>query len=289
MPKTFHHRTDLKTWLNGDKKECSMENITATVTRPTGKTKVIPIYENGNNTYSLGFLPKEAGIHKINVQVQGQHVAGSPYQVTVKDHSKGGPEKVLVYGPGLHEAVANEKAKFEIWTAQAGGGKLAITVEGPSKPDINYVDRKDGSSSVSYVVTEPGQYEVGVKFDEEHVPGSPFNVNATGIGTGPTFPRVQILRGKSEPSKVKTSGNGVISGKVGEECLFKVNCSGAGSNMLVVGIVGPVGPCEDIFVTHNDNRCYNVKYVPKETGEFTVIVKWGEENVPGSPFKVQIS
>lgn len=47
-------------------------------------------------------------------------------------------------------------AEFSIWTREAGAGGLSIAVEGPSKAEISFEDRKDGSCGVSYIVKEPG-------------------------------------------------------------------------------------------------------------------------------------
>ena len=47
-------------------------------------------------------------------------------------------------------------SEFNVWTREAGAGALAISVEGPSKAQIDFKDRQDGSCYVSYVVTEPG-------------------------------------------------------------------------------------------------------------------------------------
>lgn len=49
-------------------------------------------------------------------------------------------------------------AEFSIWTREAGAGGLSIAVEGPSKAEIAFEDRKDGSCGVSYIVQEPGIY-----------------------------------------------------------------------------------------------------------------------------------
>lgn len=49
-------------------------------------------------------------------------------------------------------------AEFSIWTREAGAGGLSIAVEGPSKAEIAFEDRKDGSCGVSYVVQEPGRW-----------------------------------------------------------------------------------------------------------------------------------
>lgn len=47
-------------------------------------------------------------------------------------------------------------AEFSIWTREAGAGGLSIAVEGPSRAEISFDDRKDGSCGVSYIAQEPG-------------------------------------------------------------------------------------------------------------------------------------
>lgn len=48
-------------------------------------------------------------------------------------------------------------ADFSIWTREAGAGGLSIAMEGPSRAEISFDDRKDGSCGVSYVAQEPGR------------------------------------------------------------------------------------------------------------------------------------
>lgn len=97
-------------------------------------------------------------------------------------------------------------AEFSIWTREAGAGGLSIAVEGPSKAEITFDDHKDGSCGASYIVQEPGMYwgqitwkqhwlwlwkklrtlttsllsagnyEVSIKFNDEHIPESPYLV-----------------------------------------------------------------------------------------------------------------
>lgn len=46
-----------------------------------------------------------------------------------------------------------------------------MSIEGPSKVDIQTEDIDDGTCGVAYCPTEPGTYVVSVRFAEEHVPG----------------------------------------------------------------------------------------------------------------------
>lgn len=52
-----------------------------------------------------------------------------------------------------------------------GYGGLALSIEGPSKVDINCEDVEDGTCRVTYCPTEPGNYTVNIKFAEKHIPG----------------------------------------------------------------------------------------------------------------------
>ena len=52
-----------------------------------------------------------------------------------------------------------------------GYGGLSLSIEGPSKADIECHDNEDGSCRVTYKPTEPGNYIINVKFADEHVPG----------------------------------------------------------------------------------------------------------------------
>lgn len=59
-------------------------------------------------------------------------------------------------------------------------GGLALAVEGPSKADISCHDNKDGTVSVTYLPTAPGEYRISVKFGDKHIKGSPYNSKVTG-------------------------------------------------------------------------------------------------------------
>ena len=51
----------------------------------------------------------------------------------------------------------NVTGEFNIYTREAGAGGLSIAVEGPSKAEVDFEDRKDGSCGVTYTVSEPGR------------------------------------------------------------------------------------------------------------------------------------
>jgi len=91
---------------------------------------------------------------------------------------------VTAYGPGLVYGVCGEPGNFTISTKGAGAGGLSLAVEGPSKAEISCHDNKDGTVSVSYLPTAPGEYKITVKFGDKHIKGSPFVAKITGKSSG---------------------------------------------------------------------------------------------------------
>ena len=61
-------------------------------------------------------------------------------------------------------------------------GGLSLAVEGPSKAEITCTDNKDGTCSVQYLPTAPGEYSIIIKFADKHISGSPFTANVIGPG-----------------------------------------------------------------------------------------------------------
>ena len=58
-------------------------------------------------------------------------------------------------------------------------GGLSLAVEGPSKTEIKCIDNQDGTCTVSYLPTVPGEYLITVKFADKNIMGSPFTAKVT--------------------------------------------------------------------------------------------------------------
>lgn len=79
----------------------------------------------------------------------------------------------------IYETTEKRKYIVEVFFVSLSGG-LSLAVEGPSKAEITCKDNKDGTCTVSYLPTAPGDYNIIVKFDNKHIPGSPFTAKITG-------------------------------------------------------------------------------------------------------------
>uniref|UniRef100_A0A4W6F7D8 Filamin C n=1 Tax=Lates calcarifer TaxID=8187 RepID=A0A4W6F7D8_LATCA len=253
--------------------EAGNQEMTAQVTSPGGKTEDAEIIRGEDSTYSVRFIPQEMGPHTVNVKYRGQHVPGSPFQFTVGPLGEGGAHKVRAGGTGLDRGVAGIPAEFSIWTREAGAGGLSIAVEGPSKAEITFEDRKDGSCGVAYVVQEPGDYEVSIKFNDEHIPDSPFIV--------------PIATLSDDARRLTITSLQEMGLKVGQEASFAVQLNGA-RGLIDAKIHTPSGAIEECYITEMDSDQHAIRFIPRENGVHSIDVRFNGSHVPGSPFKIRV-
>uniref|UniRef100_A0A8C9TG10 Filamin C n=1 Tax=Scleropages formosus TaxID=113540 RepID=A0A8C9TG10_SCLFO len=251
--------------------EASTTEMIAQVISPGGKMKEAEIVESEDNVYSVRFVPSEMGPHTVNVKYRGQHVPGSPFQFTVGPLGEGGAHKVRAGGPGLDRGVAGVPAEFCIWTREAGAGGLSIAVEGPSKAEITFEDRKDGSCGVFYIVQEPGDYEVSIKFNDEDIPDSPFVVPVASLSDDARRLKVTSLQEKGL--------------EVNREASFAVQRNGA-RGIIDAKVHTPSGAVQECYIHEVDSDKNTIRFIPRERGVHAIDVKFNGRHIPGSPFKV---
>ncbi|XP_064297636.1 filamin-C [Phalacrocorax carbo] len=287
--------------------------IDAKVHTPAGVVEECYVSELDGDKYAIGFLPRENGVHSIDLRFNGRHVPGSPFNIRVGEQSQAGdPGLVTAYGPGLEGGLTGVCSEFLVKTANAGAGALAVTIDGPSKVKLDCVECAEGHR-VTYTPMAPGNYLIAIKYGgPHHIVGSPFKAKVTGprLSGGHSLHETSTVmvetmtrggassRGppafgglpkfSSDAGKVVARGPGLATAFLGQKNHFTVDCSKAGTNMLMVGVHGPKTPCEEVYVKHVGNRIYNVTYTVKEKGEYVLILRWGEDSVPGSPFRVTV-
>jgi filamin len=190
----------------------------------------------------------------------------------------------------------------------AGSGALSVTVEGPSKVQLNCSEVDDGYE-FSYLPTVPGDYNIAIKYGGNfHIVGSPFTAHITGtglplttafeasnmvvdathkLGTAPA--RLLVQNESYHPERVTCGGLGLKRAIHGRASQFTVDASAGGNSMLTIGIIGPTGASYDeLNVKHAGKQQYNVTYTLKDKGQYTMWIKWGDQHVPNSPFVIDV-
>lgn len=136
-----------------------------------------------SDRYAVRFIPRENGVHYIHVRLNGNHIPGSPFKVLVGQQDAD-PSRVRAYGDGLSRGVTGKQCKFIVNTVNAGSGALAVTVDGPSKVQLNCREVEEGYE-FTYTPTAPGDYLITIKYaGNTHIPGSPFKARIEGMHLG---------------------------------------------------------------------------------------------------------
>ncbi|CAL2042238.1 unnamed protein product [Caenorhabditis brenneri] len=343
-------------------------DITARLMDPKGHTDDIEMRDLGQQYYQLRFTPKLEGIHTLSVMYKDAHVNGSPFQFTVGSFAEGGAHKIRAAGQGVVRGETGTLNAFNIYHREAGAGALAVSIEGPSKATLEFKDHKDGNCHVDYKVATPGEYVVAIKFNDQHIPDSPFKVfvapatgevrklelaqfHDQGIPAGKAFtftvlthrakghleakvvaPNnevdtidiVPIEDGESyamrfvpketgnhfihvtldgapmrdspfrlrvggkdlcDPTAIFASGDGLVKGATGQKCEFVINTANAGAGILTVQMDGPSKATLDAYELE---KGYKVRYTPLAPGSYFASIKYNGIHAPGSPFKIPV-
>uniref|UniRef100_A0A915EEU5 Filamin n=1 Tax=Ditylenchus dipsaci TaxID=166011 RepID=A0A915EEU5_9BILA len=109
-------------------------------------------------------------------QFKDQHIDGSPFQVPVGLLGSADAHRARTAGDGLLTGEVNKLESFKVSAGSVGRGELSVTIDGPSKADVVIKDEGDGNCKVDYSVSEPGLYEIFVKFNDANIADSPFRV-----------------------------------------------------------------------------------------------------------------
>merc|ERR1719225_293301 len=315
-------------------------DVECKIVAPSGREDDCFITPLGNGEHTVRFVPKEEGIHHLHAKLNGIHIPGSPFKLEVQANNNqqlsDDPSSVSVRGLGVTGGTTGKASKFVIDTSGVGAGTLSITVDGPSKVDLSCNEVDDGYE-VSYTPTAPGKYFVTVKYNGKNVRGSPFSVVVNGDNlsshqsqsqrsailqkeqsrssmTMETMQRTSYIRHQyseqrvssmsmsrnatrnqilpppkqvePDPAKVKAWGKGLEQALISRQNSFSVDCNLAGNNVLYVGVYGPEIPCDEVVIKHQGEKRYSVSYIVHQKGEYIIFVKWGDDHIPGSPYRV---
>ncbi|XP_076459972.1 filamin-A-like isoform X2 [Babylonia areolata] len=248
-------------------------DMEASVTDPDGTSELCDVMDLEEFHYKIMFTPKVKGTHTLSVRHKSMHISGSPFQYSVGQLNLGGTHKVQVGGPGLEKGEVGVWNACNIYTREAGPGALSLAVEGPSKAEIRLEERPNGFLGATYKVSKPGMYGLHMKFEDDHIPGSPFMVNIAPDSGSARQVTVHSLRDRNLA--------------VDKPNTFTVNFNGA-SGRLHAAVRTPSGGHMDCFVQEMDTGMYGVRFIPKENGVHYVDVKLNDAHIPDSPFAMMV-
>lgn len=148
---------------------------------PLGPTKPdINFNTNKDGSVDVAYVPKAGGQYKIHIKYETREIIGSPFKCNISGdeatHRKL-TEKVKISGPNVSSGKVNVDNEILIDCKEAGiTGGISFAMEGPAKVDVSFRNGNDGTITVVYKPPQAGDYKLHLKFNEIHLPGSPFPI-----------------------------------------------------------------------------------------------------------------
>ena len=230
--------------------------------------------DNGDGSCDITYLPTAPGDYTVHIRFADEDIPDSPFKVHISPEVE---EMFRDLTSDLAEADSGLKvgqpASFSVQT-NADVQNVTASVLAPSGTETkaSVSDLGDGNFAIRFVPREYGDHLVNVRFDDVHIPGSPFKIRVGGA--------------EGHPEKVKAFGPGLSSGCVGEPAQFTVNALEAGSGALALSVDGPAKV--KMNCSENPDGTYNVTYNPVVPGDYTISIKFAGQHIPGSPYNVRV-
>lgn len=150
--------------------------------------------------------------------------------VPAKAASATDASKIVINKDEIRSSVVNQEVSTLVDTRLAGPGELTATCMGAQRAArCEFVEQTDvpGTYALRITPLEVGKHVLQVKYNDEHVPGSPFTMRVSA---------------PPDATKVEVYGPGICHGVLENyESKFVCDTRGAGAGQLTVRIRGPKG------------------------------------------------
>ncbi|KAG0699149.1 Filamin-B [Chionoecetes opilio] len=148
-------------------KEVVLSELEVEVIGPSGPVRVdLDISPRGGKGL---FIPDQVGLYELKVLNEGEVVEGCPVKVRAL------PDVSKIMFSGIDPCALGSIVEVVINSNGAGGGAINVTAYSPTnRPLLCPVKEEDGVYAATFQPDEAGQWSIAVRYDDEHIQGSPF-------------------------------------------------------------------------------------------------------------------
>lgn len=246
-----------------------ISKLSANVETPTGKVEDAEIVATTRDKYTITFITRNGGTHKVNVLYNRKHIPGSPFLVDVDTANWQLTSKAKVTGPKAVTGKVGVPCEYLLSTKNSGGGKLGVSVEGPVKTEIHCEPIGNDEYKIHFTPTAPGRYVVYLRFNEQDI-----------------FKSVVTVPGDAASAREPTALSNT-NVKVGEKFTLEVPHTGT-ADQMTSHVVTPAGAKIPAQVKKIDNDTYGIIFVPEEPGDYIIHILLKGVPFSGSPYKLTV-
>jgi hypothetical protein len=226
--------------------------------------------------YIISYVCSAPGLHILDVKVSGKHISGSPFRVIAESL---GPDASLcdVIGSGLEKAMQRQMGTLTIVSKdkfgnvlEEGGADFQVLVMGGAddmhlervKAAVN--DQGNGQYAVMYRCERHGNYEILVRYNGQHVKGSPFSL--------------LVLPEPADAQSCRVSGAALNGGQEGEETFVDLTLRTLSQalldvpeDQLCISVTRTIDSYQiPVVIEHIEPGRYQARFTPEGSGRYRV-------------------
>lgn len=244
-----------------------ISKLSTNVETPTGKVENAEIVSTTDDKYTITFVTRNSGTHKVNVLYDRKHIPGSPFLVDIDIANWQLKSNAKVTGPKEARGNVGVPCEYVLSTKDSGGGKLGVSVEGPAPSKIICEPNGKDEYKISFTPEATGKYILYMRLNDLDIFKS----------------IVTVPKGESGEPTVLSSKNV----KVGAKFTLHVPHTGTAGE-LTSHVITPSGEKIPGEVTKVDNDTYGVSFTPEKPGDYIIHIFFKGAPLSGSPYKLHV-
>ena len=242
--------------------------------KPVATQALVSVVESKKGTYEIQYCTPKAGQFSLSITIDEVQIPGSPFQI--QSLSSPDASQCSFYGSSIESQVSHVLGKnieFKVDLSGAGIGTLTTkTINGSCKIFVN--QEEDRLYSIRVEPKEGGLIKIEVLWDDVPVSGSPFSFTVVDTSS------IVIIDLPNSKDYVA---------KVGEPFTLNLNLGSMDAALLKAEAQHSNGKVEQFVVSGKlSNGVVTLSYIPKEVGEFQLLLTYAQINLLKSIFKYSI-
>ncbi|XP_065214935.1 filamin-A isoform X4 [Planococcus citri] len=248
--------------------DATLPNVLVTVTSPSSSTLPVRLSRNViDNVVSASFTPVEIGEHAIDVKINNERIAASPFRTHAYN-------SLAIKVASIPDGYVGQAVEFEIDGSGAGSGNLEILVNGGH---VTSFVRNLGNQRflASFVPHEAVIHKIDMKFNNEPVIGSPWEISVMPSGT--VGPKMSVI------------GEAVRLVPANHSASFQISAIGFRRSDLRATVMSPSkrNLPTSIF-SEGSNGVFRIEFIPTEVGSHLIDVSVAGDKLIGGPLVAKV-
>ena len=218
--------------------------------------------------YKVYFTPHAQDIYSLSVLWSGKHIKGSPFAIDLVPVDA---SRVIASEPTFPQGL---EGPVEVMLSTDDAGRAPVTAvcmgreSGRVPVTVNQISYS--KFKLSFIPPNPDLFTMGVKYGNNNIKSSPFHIN--------TFPPDATMVNVTSPEETQ----------LGHTVNYLCDTSRAGYGKLSATVSGRKCGTVETSIIQDGVAKFTLEFMPQDPDVYSTAIKWEGEDVPGSPFLINL-